>query len=215
MTGKRGEPQTGYSGPHCEALCSVRQPTTGAHEDPPDSTNKSQPPLSCFSVSRSAVDRYFSGSLAFVNPRDERLDTAGPDLGDIRLSPLEDLAVIKPATPQELPRRIGEKMSPLDLREFRADLLNPNVVWMIRNRTTCHRHPSDPCTQDTRHHPIPSRSNTHRYRCSTRPCRHLCVSDSAGYGRSGLIARVREPPSRGPYLFPSFGEMMKSEGREE
>jgi hypothetical protein len=89
------------------------------------------------------VDTYFSGSLTFVNPPDERLDTARSDLGNIRLSPFKDLAVIKTATMQEVPRCIGEKMSSLNLRELRAGPLNPNIVWMIRNRTACHRHPFD------------------------------------------------------------------------
>ena len=51
-----------------------------------------------------------------------------PHLGDIRLSPLKNLAVIKTATTQELSRCIGKKMSPLNLRELRANLLNSNVV---------------------------------------------------------------------------------------
>ncbi len=87
--------------------------------------NRDGPPAGCF-----------SGGLTLVNPRDERLDAAGSDLVDVRLSPCQDLAVIETAAPQEVPRCVGEKMGSLDLSELGAGLLDTVVAWEMRDRTT-------------------------------------------------------------------------------
>ncbi len=76
--------------------------------------------------------------LALVDPGDERLHVARSFSGDVRIGPLEDLAIGEAAALEEGPGLIGEKVRAFDLRQLRNRFLDAGLVWMLGDGT-CRR----------------------------------------------------------------------------